>query len=1443
MRTHPAILRTAIFGIAAVMSTLTFESATAAPLAIRDTPLFVADSVPPLNMLVVGRDHKLYYEAYNDASDLNGDGKLDVGFDPDITYFGYFDSARCYSHDGSKFAPGAAAGKLNTCSGTWSGNWLNYTTTARIDALRKVLYGGKRYQDDGSTVLARTHLPQDAHSWGKEYTSTAVNGYDIADYTPYGQPTAGTHHLFANTTLLNSANQLPLLRVLESQANRIWEWVSIERPVAGGRVIHGGSGPKVNPKDFIVHVQVCASGKEEANCRTYPDGSSKPTGLLHDYGENDSMLFGLLTGTYQNNTEGGAIRKVVSSFQDEVDSDNGRFLLTGSLTSPSIIRTLDGFRTVGFGGNYEYTCGWASANKPINNGECRMWGNPLAEMSYEVLRYFAGKGTATTAFSSGAVDVALGLTEAKWHDPYAVHPTCSKPFQTIISDINPSYDTDSVPGNSFTSYSGDVSGLDATTLGSKIWANESDPGGSSSSHFIGQVGSLYDGAPTPKTVSSFGNIRGLSPEEPTKQGGYYAASMAYFGNITDLNDATGDQKMQTFSVALASPLPKIEIPVGKGTITMVPFAKSVGGSFGISAKEGDFQPTNQIVDFYIESITPTSGRFRVNFEDVEQGADHDMDAIVIYDYEVKSDDTVDIKLTSEYAAGGIIHHMGYVISGTTKDGIYLVVRDKDTAAGSDPDYFLDTPAGGVWNDKTFLPLYDERNFAPGSSDGATLLRDPLWYAAKWGGFTEKGPVAGRNQIPEGAEWDEVNNTSGGAPDGVPDSYFLVTNALTLKDQLSKAFDAIINRTGAASSASVNSGTINEETRIYQAIFTTGDWSGDLVAYPIDQKTGDIKAKEWSAAEEVPEHDKRVIFTANTDGSAQPFNWNDLDATRRTQLQGADDTETKARIAYLRGDRSKEKRNSGPYRDRNPATVLGDFVSSSPVFVGKPRAPYRDSLETPGYSSFREDQDARKKVIYAGSNDGMLHAFDASDGKELWAFIPGAVFGNLHELTKQSYSHRYFVDGPALAADAYMASAWKTVLIGGLNNGGQGIYALDVTDPTASTEADAAKKLMWEFTDADDADLGYTYSRPTITRMRNGKWVAIFGNGYNNTMPDSATSASGNAVLYIVDLATGTLTRKIDTGVGMSADPKGTGRPNGLSTPAVIDFDDDSVADYVYAGDLFGNMWKFDLRSATPSSWDVAYKSGSTNLPLFVAKDSADRSQPITSRPQVGFGPRGEGTIVVFGTGKFLESGDRVPGNITPQSFYGIWDKASGASTDIVAARSALTQQKIEFEDEKVRVTSDNELGTNRGWYLDFISPGNVERGEMQVTNSVLRNKRVIFTTLIPSENPCDYGGTSWIMELDYVSGARLAKTPFDVNGDGKIDDSDNADTGAGKLPVSGLQSTTGIYSQVSVLTDGTYDHAYMSHSNNSGDDIDPIEHLKMMAALGAYNRQSWRQIR
>jgi type IV pilus assembly protein PilY1 len=1508
--------------------------ASAASLSIVDVPLFLSGNVAPLNMLVLGRDHKLFYEAYSDHSDLDGDGFLDVGYKGfetradgtfKIDYYGYFDSYKCYTHDGNKFVP-ASVNTNKRCSGAWSGDWLNWATMTRIDALRKVLYGGKRYTDSATeTILERSHIPQDAHSWGKEYTSTAVDGYDIADVAPYTQPTpAGSRHFFASTTPMTSDGDWttnltvsPRLRVLTDQPSdrRIWHWVSKESPVAGGSINTGSGNVTVTPTDLRVRVAVCVSDAlKEANCRKYPTSNTlKPTGLLQDFGESDAMLFGLLTGSYAKSKSGGVVRKDVGDIKNEINwQTDGTFTNT-----VGIIKTFDLLRMPGYedytsdanGRGVYYTPGLVTT-RPFDEGEFGgNWGNPVAEMMYEAMRYFAQSSTASSSAPTGvfnytgSFDDAMGLPKVNtWANPYGTgKPNCAKPFQTVMSDVNTSYDSDQVPGGNWGSISTDLPGSpNATNLGGVIWNREI---GSAGSYFIGQSGVTSDGAPTPKTVTSFGNIRGLSPEEPTKEGSYYAASMAYHGLMTDLNTVNGQQKMQTFAVALASPLPRIEIPVNGRTVTIIPFAKSVGGCAGVDGTRGVFQPTNQIVDFYVEYIAPDrrSGTFQVNFEDVESGNDHDMDAIARYAYTVNADNSVTIGISSDYAAGCIVQHMGYVISGTTRDGIYLEVRDRDTDVADDPDYFLDTTVAftgtpppapdsgiGTWDDNVALPLVSTRTFSTGATTSAGVLKDPLWYAAKWGGFKDTD----NDSLPDPLEWDENG-------DGQPDNYFLVTNALTLEERLSAAFREIGRRQGSASAASVNTGSISGETRVYQAKFSSGEWTGQLLSFPVvatdDPLTpineiGTLRPAEWTAWQQLNSisPSSRVIITTNspptstTVGTPISFTWASLDATRRTSLQTADPASNlrgSQRVDYLRGVETGEQRNGGVFRDRltpDPADTdgvapqlmlpnkLGDIVSSSPVFVGKPNGGYSDSLESAPYSTFVTTYTNRTKMVYVGANDGMLHGFDAGTdattyGRERVAFIPSAVFPQLQELTKPTYNynHKFFVDGTPTVRDVFYGGAWHTVLVGGLNKGGQSIYALDITDPSAFGQSAAAADALhlWEYS---DADLGYTFSRPTITRMANGQWVAIFGNGYNNSTAGTPApiSTTGRAYLYIVNIQTGALIRKIDTGAGS------VGTPNGLATPAVIDIDGDRNADYAYAGDLLGNLWKFDLRGTSSSGWGLA-NGGS---PLYIAVDPTDATirQPITSRPEVNFGPRGVGLMVLFGTGKFLEQTDKSP--TRTQTFYGIHDLNTGtAATDIVpSGRGSLTEQTITFEGNVTytgpsgsytvssRVTSANAM-TNRGWYLNLLSPNSPTfRGEMQVSNPALRNGRIIFTTLIPDVDPCVAGGTSWLMEMDALSGARLETAPFDMNRDGLFTDADNRSG----VPVSGRQSEVGI-TQTGGILDYAGDPAVPGGGNVgpngmefkylSGSSEDAAgSNLQIVTenpGPGSRGRQSWRQVK
>ncbi|SDX64909.1 type IV pilus assembly protein PilY1 [Allochromatium warmingii] len=1314
-----------------------------AEISIPSAPLGVTMSATPMALLVASKDHKLFFEAYNDASDIDNDGILDIRFKPSITYYGLFDSNVCYTHSSNLFSPASAATN-GKCSGQWSGNWLNYVTTSRIDALRKVLYGGYREIDSATeTILRRAYIPQDGHSWAKEYTSPAIDGYSISDYTPLSSPAANKRHFFGNltpnentncSTLNTCSNLLPLLSVVTNSTKRVWAWASKERPVLDGS--HGGTR-----NDYAVRVKVCTANFHEG-CKQYPNGNYKPTGLLHDYGEDETMLFGLLTGSYNKNMSGGMLRKVVSSFKNEVN------LETGVFTSDNIIvQNLDNLRIRDFNNgktDASYRNG-SFRTGVMEEGKYVDWGNPVAEMMYEGLRYFAGKSAATLAYSTtGSYDADVGLTVATWDNPYSNSSSakslwCSKPNMIVMSDINPSYDSDQVPGTAFGSFSGDVSGLNAQNLASTITENENIEG----NYFIGQSNSSNnDGAPTPKAVTSLGTVRGLAPEEPTKQGSYYSASVAYFGKTEDLNAVQGDQNIDSYYVALASPLPKIEIPVNGKTISLVPFAKTIDGYSTVRTK-GAYQPTNPIVDFYVDTIANTNSdnidvsvnngrpyyKFIINYEADEQGNDFDMDVISEYEIQLEPNNELLIKVKITYESTGSNQNVGYVISGTNRDGVYLVVQDKN----EELDYFLNVPPGQnpgycdtspVPNLCKKLPYFDdsktpntvmtsEQRFQAGTGQAATLLKDPLWYAAKWGGFIDKND----NDLPDlDYEWDANN-------DGVPDTYFLVQNPLKLEEALKRALDNIVDRTASASNVTSNSMQLNTDTFVFKSIFNSVSWSGNLLAYTIDSITDAIDLPSWRASENVPVPSARRIFITGSNGETTAFSWSNLSASDKTALINEDV------LNYLRGSRSDEQQNGGTLRDRAYSNVLGDFVHSSPVYV-------KDT-----------------ETVYLGGNDGMLHAFDTSDGTELFAYIPSAVINKLEQITRVNYNHQYFVDGEIVVSDQSQTND-SNYLVAALGHGGKGLFALDVTNPESFSSSD----VKWSYFDTSDDDLGYMIGRPVIAKMNNGDWAVIVGNGYNST--------DGKAVLYIFDLVSGDLLQKIDTDV--SGD-------NGLASPGIYDADYDGVVDFIYAGDLKGNVWKFNVTSENKNSWGSALRQGSKAKPLFTATDPSGNPQPITAQitivpnhnraDAINYGNR----FIFFGTGSYFRASD--PNDEQIQSWYGLIDENAQ-----IGGRSALIQRSIyqtgAFDGKPVRTFNEATLGDmsgKKGWYIDF----NIEAGERIVTSSKYEEfvePVLVASSIIPIEDPCIAGGKGYVNAISPFTGGRLIYGIFDVNDNENFDD-------------------------------------------------------------------------
>jgi type IV pilus assembly protein PilY1 len=610
------------------------------------------------------------------------------------------------------------------------------------------------------------------------------------------------------------------------------------------------------------------------------------------------------------------------------------------------------------------------------------------------------------------------------------------------------------------------------------------------------------------------------------------------------------------------------------------------------------------------------------------------------------------------------------------------------------------------------------------------------------------------------------------------------NYQELANALKQVIQNIASRIGSSSSVSVNGdilfGKIGDEILLYQPIYDTSNWTGDVRAHRFNTATGaviktDINGNpvyEWSAAEKLSARNwtTRAIASYNPDsGAGIAFDYANLTSSQKSALNL--DTNL---VDFVKG-----KAVAG-FRERS--SRLGDIVHSSPVFSGS--------------------------TLYVGANDGMLHAFDTVSGVERFAYVPNLVIENLKYLKEPNYAHKYFVDQTPMVKNNYGllgGGADDTILVAGLGKGGKGCFALNVSDPESmNTATNVAGKVLWEYPKTDTPisekdDVGYSFSRPIIAKSNDSShpWVVIFGNGYEST--------GQNSVLFILDARTGALVKKI-TAVEDS--------DNGLSTPMAIDPNNDGTADFVYAGDLKGNLWKFDLTSTSASNWSVAFKSGITPQPLFKAKGPAGSIQPITTKPDVMYHPRHHGYIVVFGTGRYL--GDSDYNDTSTQSVYGIWDygdrhyKRTYTSGCIMTPdddseylgefnRSSLTKLSnqdqrvsllqqthladLSYGSTKVRVMSSNQAvwktqpdadadqmpnlstaeNNHAGWYFDL--PNSRER---IISDVSLREGKAIVISHIPNNDPCQTGGKSFLMQLDADTGGALKKEQFDINGDGTI---------------------------------------------------------------------------
>jgi type IV pilus assembly protein PilY1 len=636
------------------------------------------------------------------------------------------------------------------------------------------------------------------------------------------------------------------------------------------------------------------------------------------------------------------------------------------------------------------------------------------------------------------------------------------------------------------------------------------------------------------------------------------------------------------------------------------------------------------------------------------------------------------------------------------------------------------------------------------------------------------------------------------------TYFSATDPSSLAAGISGALQTVTVRDGALAAVTVTSANLAPGSNaIFEVSFRVGEWSGDIVKRTIDGTTGTIDpTPAWSAQARLDArvsagtHTARTIYLFESGGSSsgsgvdnlKPFLWANLSTSQQNHfLSPQIDTlsqlctvgttcltttsrasaEGENLLNFIRGDNS----NEGPLTDlgkyyRQRAHILGDIVGSEAVYVKESPWNYVDY----NYAAFKTANQSRTAMVYVGANDGMLHAFDASTGDEVWAYVPGAVLPRLYRLADKNYGaqttqnmHVFTVDGTPVVGDICVSdcatpasgslpTVWKTILVGGLNNGGRGYYALDITDP-------AAPKGLWEFT---HNDLGYSYGNPVISKLKDGTWVVLVTSGYNNLSP-----GDGGGHLFIIRASDGVLLRTISTGAGDTTTPSGLSRIS-----AWANFPDaNNTAQRVYGGDQLGNLWRFDVNGDIPQPATPPATPVYDAQRLATLKDPSGVAQPITTRPELGkIGPH---AVAFVATGQLLGTDDLV--TTQTQTVYAIKDRlldldygsprpltpAQTTPTPGVFVAQTLSSSTCQAGNAFCTVGQAIVLGSNNpvdfdvhdGWYADFPVAGERVNTELRLQLGTLA-----LNTNTPTLGACVPVGVSFAYFFDYNCGCPVGGT-------------------------------------------------------------------------------------
>jgi type IV pilus assembly protein PilY1 len=1410
-------------------------------------PPLLQSAAPARVMLLLSNDHQLYFKAYTDYTDLDGDGVLDTTYNDAFDYFGYFHSGMCYDYTNSRFEPVGLTTTGHQCGGNWSGNFLNWASMTRMDIVRRVFYGGKRSVDTNTdTVLQRTYLPNDAHAFVKVFAG------NVADFTPYNYDTISMCSVTRATGLskdVDESTNPPLLRVTDGPFPL---WAGTERTQCSLKSENGGSGVDDRPvvsEDLIVRVKSCVDGQDAnvgpipgtANyCRSYGDTPVyKPIGILQENSEDGAIQFGLMTGSHKQKMSGGILRRNITGLagnddpnDDEIDLTTGRFrYLNGSGFSGGIIQTVDSMRIAGWdhsSPNIYDDCDAPGIKVPTykananGNRSCKDWGNPLAEMYMEALRYFAANGNAPTNQFSADDDSTYvsGMTSESWDDPLSGDDPCARCSIIVMSTGLNSFDADDLDLVSGLPGLGNLGDINAKT--DAIGVNEGLAG---TQVIAGNVdGNTGNNSCTAKTFGSFSDVLGICPEMPSLEGSYGLAGLASYAQTTDLRPGGAlpeVQRIDTYTIALAETLPSFFFDTQSGdSIGVVPICRSRSGSGAWS--------DCQIVNATLVAKTEYYTRIDIAWEDSLWGFDFDLDGLATVEvctatgnaaiteceyngarptneltqYKEWGTSTtaseLQVRISVAQAFAGFELSFGYISSGTTNDSAdYNLVRPGNS------NYTClitcdDTARGRmVWANPELLTA--------GTSTGK-FLENPLWYAAKYGNFKNSDV---KSMPTETEEWDTLDLDGNPNPDGLPDAYFPVRNPGQLGERLNNIVSLIKKQAASGTSVAVTLERRDGVGATFQAYYFPSyrepgangaevNWVGGLHALFLDDELSLREDTNKNGALDSADvrinlfydGDDTVVQRVNADGSIaatvpftqiEPvwdakdwlagltdaqvvgqraynntagrhiFTWIDKDAADGTaandkvdagevvdfvkaevvddnnyRLLGVPDAlEGESLVNFIRGSDLEANKRSRTVRfdgDADPSVWrLGDIVHSSPVIVGRPNDGYDIGYRDGSYTLFRNQYLDRRQVVYAGGNDGMLHAFNAGFyeqgtsafvtaatnpvsgdpvveydlGTELWAYVPRNLLPHLRWLAEKNYSHVFYVDGEPrvydvniFTPDATHPGGWGTILVAGFRFGG-GDISLDLDADGTNDFTSRSAYVVLDITNPEeppvllaeitDPNLGFTTGVPTLVKGRienatsgnfaddEDAWYLVFGSGPAGV--DATTRRDAlvrgvshqNARLFAYDLVAREFVDMDGTTNGLQSGLD-TGIANSfVGDPTAVDWDLDYLDDIVYFGTIEG------LDPANPGGrlnrlmFNMPFSTGSApalTVPTTAITTLLNPGLPFQGAPVTYRDIGASREWVLAGTGRFLTSVDNFTGYAN--RFYGVVEPLNGS---------------------------------------------------------------------------------------------------------------------------------------------------------------------------------------